>query len=101
MDSNLTISASNTPQTSLASLTPQEAAANVAFLRTQVESWLAVLFNVFGSIGRDSRGMIGDVVTTWASIGEEQVGISVVNLIRSDLSSSRKFIKRMTKSCSC
>lgn len=81
MDSNLAISASNAPQTSLASLTPQKAAANVAFLRTQVESWLAVLFNVFGSIGRDSRGMVGDVITAWASIGEEQVGISAVNTV--------------------
>jgi ribosomal RNA-processing protein 12 len=81
VDSNLAISASNAPLTSLASLTPQEAAANVAFLRTQVESWLAVLFNVFGSNGRDSRGMIGDVITAWASIGEEQVCINVVNTV--------------------
>ena len=53
---------------------PREAAkANMSFLRTQVESWLAVLFNVFSSVGRDSQGMVGDVISAWASIADEQV----------------------------
>ena len=55
------------------SLTRKEAQQNVDFLRTQVESWLAVLFNVYGSVGRDSRGLIGEVITSWASIAGAQV----------------------------
>lgn len=46
---------------------------NVAFLRTQVESWLAVLFNVFGSVGRDSQGPVGDVISAWLAIAEGKV----------------------------
>lgn len=53
---------------------PQEAARqNVAFLQTQVESWLAVLFNVFSSVGRDGQGMVGDVISVWLSIADEKV----------------------------
>ena len=54
-------------------ISPESAAQNVAFLRTQAESWLAVLFNVFGSVGRDGRGMVGDVISVWAAIAGEQV----------------------------
>jgi ribosomal RNA-processing protein 12 len=46
---------------------------NIAFLRTQAESWLAVFFNVFSSVGRDARGMVGDVISAWAAIAGEQV----------------------------
>ncbi|KAL4254252.1 RRP12 family protein [Abortiporus biennis] len=48
------------------------AAANVAFLRTQVESWLAVLFNVFSTVGRNGQGMVGDAISVWASLAEEK-----------------------------
>ncbi|KAI0708959.1 NUC173-domain-containing protein [Cerioporus squamosus] len=51
-------------------ISTEEAQANVAFLRTQAESWLAVLFNVFGSVGRDSQGMVGDVVSAWIAIAD-------------------------------
>jgi len=54
-------------------LTQQEAQENMGVLQSQVESWLAVLFNVYGSVGRDSRGMVGDVINSWASIAGEQV----------------------------
>lgn len=54
-------------------LSSKEAEVNVAFLRTQAESWLAVLFNVFGSVGRDGRGMVGDVISAWASVAGEEV----------------------------
>ena len=54
-------------------LSPSAAAYNVEYLRTQAESWLAVLFNVFGSIGRDGQGMVGDVISSWASVAGEQV----------------------------
>jgi ribosomal RNA-processing protein 12 len=47
---------------------PDLAAKNAALLRTQAETWLAVLFNVFGSVGR-----VGDVISAWAAIAGEQV----------------------------
>lgn len=58
-------------------ISPEDAARNVAFLRTQAESWLAVFFNVFGSVGRDGRGMVGDVISAWAAIAGEQVMIFI------------------------
>ncbi|KAI0341904.1 ribosomal RNA-processing protein 12 [Trametopsis cervina] len=48
----------------------EAAAENVTFLRTQVESWLAVLFNVFSNAGRDAQGPIADVITVWVSIAD-------------------------------
>lgn len=50
-----------------------QAASNVVYLRGQAESWLAVLFNVFGSVSRDGRGLVGDVIAAWAKIAEGQV----------------------------
>lgn len=55
-------------------LTPSEAARNVAFLSKQSESWLAVLFNVFSTTAREARGLIGEVISAWASIAGAQVG---------------------------
>lgn len=46
---------------------------NVAFLKTQADSWLAVLFNVFGTVHRDDRAKIGDVIKAWASIAKPEV----------------------------
>lgn len=54
-------------------ISADEASGNIAFLRTQAESWLAVLFNVFSSVGRDNQGMVGEVVSAWISIAGEQV----------------------------
>jgi ribosomal RNA-processing protein 12 len=54
-------------------ISPEVAATNVAFLRTQAESWLAVFFNVFDSVGQEGRGMIGDVISAWAAIAGERV----------------------------
>jgi ribosomal RNA-processing protein 12 len=54
-------------------ISQEDAAKNVAFLQTQVESWLAVFFNVFSGMERDSRGMAGDVIAVWASIAAEHV----------------------------
>ena len=51
----------------------EEAAQNLAFLRSQAESWFAVLFNVFGTVGRNEQGMVGDVISTWAAIADEKV----------------------------
>lgn len=53
------------------SISQDQAMKNVDFLRNQAESWLAVLFNVFGSIGREAQGMVGEVITTWLGIAGE------------------------------
>ncbi|KAI9509733.1 NUC173-domain-containing protein [Russula earlei] len=50
------------------SISQEQAAKNVDFLRSQAESWLAVLFNVFGSVNREARGAVGDVITAWLGI---------------------------------
>lgn len=59
--------------TSAIPLTKEKADENLAFLRTQSESWFAVLFNVFGSVGRDGQGLVGEVIKAWASISDEKV----------------------------
>ncbi|KAH9931181.1 ribosomal RNA-processing protein 12 [Epithele typhae] len=51
-------------------ISTEQAQENVAFLRAQCDSWLAVLFNVFGSVGRDNQRMVGDVVGAWISIAD-------------------------------
>lgn len=56
-------------------ISQEKAVENVAFLRTQTESWLSVFFNVFGSVGRDSRNTVGEVISSWAGIAGEQVSI--------------------------
>lgn len=61
-------------------LSQEDAQENLAYLRTQVESWLAVLFNVYGSVNRDSRALIGDVINSWASIADDKVSQSVFDV---------------------
>ncbi|KAI0644687.1 NUC173-domain-containing protein [Trametes meyenii] len=51
-------------------ISEEEAQRNVAFLRTQAESWLAVLFNVFSSVGRDNQSTVGDVISAWIAIAD-------------------------------
>jgi ribosomal RNA-processing protein 12 len=55
------------------SISQEQAAKNVDFLRSQAESWLAVLFNVFGSADREARGMVGEGVTAWLGIARDTV----------------------------
>lgn len=74
IDSNVSLTLPGDDKaTDSGAISAQEASENIAFLRTQAESWLAVLFNVFGSVNRDGRGMVGDVIAAWASIAGEQV----------------------------
>ncbi|PIL36261.1 hypothetical protein GSI_01923 [Ganoderma sinense ZZ0214-1] len=47
-----------------------EARANIDFIRSQAESWLAVLFNVFGSVGRDNQHIVGEVISSWIAIAD-------------------------------
>ncbi|KAF9469880.1 ribosomal RNA-processing protein 12 [Collybia nuda] len=92
VDSNVAISLLRENASNPETITPTEAAENLAFLRTQVESWLAVLFNVFGSVGRDGRGMVGEVISVWVAIAGEQditrAYSKVVELFKSNLASS-------------
>ena len=71
------------------SITREEAIQNVTFLKTQVESWFAVFFNVFGSVERQSRGFTGDVISVWANIADPQeiskAYRKVVELFRNNL----------------
>jgi ribosomal RNA-processing protein 12 len=73
VDSNKAITEGNFEKSPTTTITIEDAKANLEYLRTQGESWLAVLFNVFGTVDRDSRGMVGDVITSWASVCGEQV----------------------------
>ncbi|KAJ3561831.1 hypothetical protein NP233_g9958 [Leucocoprinus birnbaumii] len=81
-------------KTAAEAVTPEEKASNIAFLQTQAESWLAVLFNVFGSVSRDSKGMVGDVITQWASIADDPVITGayhkVVDLFKTNLQNAQK-----------
>lgn len=79
IDSNLVLAEADEEEleSSTSLISQQEAKDNISFLRTQVESWLAVLFNVYGSVGRDSRGLIGEVIISWASIAGPQVSVSI------------------------
>ncbi|KAF8554190.1 NUC173-domain-containing protein [Imleria badia] len=76
-------------ETSGTSITCEEANQNVAFLKTQAESWFAVLFNVFGSVERESRGFVGDVISVWANIADpdeiSKAYRKVVELFRQNL----------------
>ncbi|KAG0698148.1 armadillo-type protein [Suillus ampliporus] len=73
-------------------ITPEQASQNLVFLKTQVESWFAVFFNVFGSVDRDNRGMVGDVIGVWAGLAEKQdiakAYRKVVDLFRQSLQQS-------------
>lgn len=73
MESNSAMIKAPNEESSRPSITLQEAQENIEFLRTQVESWVAVLFNVYGSVARDSRTMVGDVIDAWMSIASEKV----------------------------
>ncbi|KAJ3505143.1 hypothetical protein NLJ89_g7567 [Agrocybe chaxingu] len=96
VDSNLAASKASDEEVarSPSARTQQEAQENLNFLRTQMESWLAVFFNVYGSVGRDSRGMVGDVITAWISIaGEQEVHgayVKVMQLFKANLPAARK-----------
>jgi len=74
VDSNVNLAVSTDGSvTSSDTITDAEARSNIAYLRTQAESWLVVLFNIFGSVTRDGQAMVGDVIKSWASIAGEDV----------------------------
>jgi ribosomal RNA-processing protein 12 len=63
------------------SISPEQAVKNVDFLRSQAESWLAVLFNVFGSVDRESRGMVGEVISAWLGIAGDTVRFPLISVL--------------------
>lgn len=56
------------------------ASANLAFLRSQTESWLAVFFNVYSTAGGDGQGTISEVISSWVSIADGKVGYTHIFL---------------------
>ncbi len=74
--SSSTLSSSAAPSEELLAgfgIDQQDAAQNVQFLKSLATEMLAVLFNVFSSVPREQRGMVGDVVALWLSIMDEKV----------------------------
>lgn len=59
-------------------ISQEQAAKNVDFLRGQVDSWLAVLFNVFGSVDQEARRMVGEVITAWLGVAGDTVRHTLV-----------------------
>lgn len=74
VDSNTALASAEDDSTSWnTTISPEEAGQNINFLRAQAESWLAVFFNVFGSVGDEGRGTVGGVISAWAAIAGEVV----------------------------
>jgi len=89
VDSNVTLASEDSeseksPLTSshIEHISQSAAQENVAFLKTQADSWLAILFNVFGTVERDDRGKIGDVIKVWAGIAKPEVCFIAQPLLR-------------------
>jgi ribosomal RNA-processing protein 12 len=59
-------------------ISQEQATENVDFLRSQAESWLAVLFNVFGSVDREARRMVGEVITAWLGVAGDTVRYALI-----------------------
>ncbi|KAF8650444.1 hypothetical protein AX16_005247 [Volvariella volvacea WC 439] len=93
VDSNAALAAKPVPSDD-DYITSSEAAANIDFLRTQAESWLAILFNVFSTVGNDNRAVVGNVIAAWISIaGDQEVEkafTKVLSLFKANLEKSPK-----------
>ena len=79
MDSNVSLASEdneNEKSPHIERISRTAAQENVSFLKSQADSWLAVLFNVFGTVDRESRGKIGDVIKAWAGIAKPEVWFS-------------------------
>lgn len=57
-------------------ITEDMARLNIEYLNKQAKSWLAVLFNVFTGMEKDSRSLVSDTISAWASIANEPVSSS-------------------------
>lgn len=54
-------------------ITPSQAQANVAFLRSIASNMVSVLFNVFSSASSEERGLVGEVIGIWLGVLNEKV----------------------------
>ncbi|KAH7108388.1 NUC173-domain-containing protein [Auriculariales sp. MPI-PUGE-AT-0066] len=52
-------------------LSQTSAQKNIEYLRSQAGNWLSTLFNVFGSVDKDSKGMVGVAIGAWAAVAGE------------------------------
>jgi ribosomal RNA-processing protein 12 len=52
------------------------AKASLEYLKTLAKDMVAVLLNVFSKLGRDQRGMVGEVIGSWVSIMSAEVSFS-------------------------
>ena len=89
VDSNISLASEDSEgekspfvQSHIGHISRSAAQENVAFLRMQADSWLAILFNVFGTVERDDRGKIGDVIKVWAGIAKPEVCFAPHPLLR-------------------
>jgi hypothetical protein len=102
VDSNVTLSSQQGDQKDgnlvFSVISSEEAKKNVEFLKTQSESWLAVLFNIFGSVDRDDRAMIGDVISAWISITGDQASLDT-SLFTVHLLWAQGFRNRTSRKC--
>ncbi|KAG8934740.1 hypothetical protein FRC02_009321 [Tulasnella sp. 418] len=67
-----------------------QAQKHLAFIKSIAGNMLSVLFNVFGSVPSDGRGMVGDVISGWLSIAEpkeiEATYTKVITLLKKNAS---------------
>ncbi|GJJ06213.1 hypothetical protein Clacol_000403 [Clathrus columnatus] len=75
-------------------VTVEDGHRNLDHLRSQAESWFAVLFNVFGSVGQDGKGMVGDVISAWIKIAGDEAVVKmyhkVVSLFQQEIKNPSK-----------
>ncbi|KAI3618589.1 ribosomal rna-processing protein 12 [Moniliophthora roreri] len=89
VESNMAIAKGESDTVNPSFIQPDHAIRNLDFLRTQAENWLAVLFNVFSSVNRDSRGSMSEVIAAWASVSDEgalsKAHLKVVDIFKAEL----------------
>ncbi|TFK23665.1 ribosomal RNA-processing protein 12 [Coprinopsis marcescibilis] len=98
VESNAAMATGNFENAPTTTITTEDAKKNLEYLSTQAESWLAVLFNVFGTVERDSRGMVGETISSWASVASkpqlEQAYRKVIDLYKTHLIASTRLTGR-------
>lgn len=74
VETSRSLSTSSAPAAELLSSFGLDQAAgvrNLAFLKSMAKNLLAVLFNVFSQVGREQRGMVGEVITSYLGVTSE------------------------------
>ena len=74
VESNVSLTSDERPTWATSdTISATEASRNIEHLRGQTESWSAVLFNVFGSVGQEGKGLVGEVISAWAGVAGGKV----------------------------